>query len=293
MERGPEALRGARLLERLRSRAGLNGMSLIDHGDVPLEHGWFPDADPVMKNRDRIVEYLPRLATQVEKAIGEGAGVTPDARILLLGGDCTSHTAAMAGLKRRYPTSRLAIAWFDAHGDFNIPTTTPSGNVWGMPFALLCGRGDPDLVKASEAPTVLEEDACLVGGQILDEQESRMLAGSPVAHFGAGMLAGVAGLAALEAWARVVGDRCDGLYIAFDLDAINASEQLSVAMPERGGLSVWTSVIAIRLLASTNNIVGLGATAVMPRSGSDLMKTADVVAQLAEAALGSTPDGTP
>jgi hypothetical protein len=58
-------------------------------------------------------------------------------------------------------------------------------------------------------------------------------------------------------------------------------------MPERGGLSVWTSVIAIRLLASTNNIVGLGATAAMPRSGSDLMKTADVVAQLAEAALGN------
>jgi arginase family enzyme len=86
----------------------------------------------------------------------------------------------------------------------------------------------------------------------------------------------------------VVGERCDGLYIAFDLDAISASEQLSVAMPERGGLSVWTSVIAIRLLASTNTIIGLGATAAMPRSGSDLQKTADVVAQLAEAALGSS-----
>ena len=287
MERGPEALRGARLMERLRSRAGLSGMSLIDHGDVPLEHGWFLDADPIMKNRDRIIEYLPRLATQVHAAIGEGAGVTPDSRLLLLGGDCTSHSAAMAGLKRRYPKARLAIAWFDAHGDFNTPTTTPSGNVWGMPFAMLCGRGDEGLVKASEAPTVLEEDAALIGGQVLDEMESRMLAASPVAQFGAGMLAGVAGLAALEAWARVIADRCDGLYIAFDLDAISASEQLSVAMPERGGLSVWTSVIAIRLLATHNNVVGFGATAAMPRSGSDLMKTADVVAQLAEAALGS------
>jgi arginase len=288
MERGPEALRGARLLERLRSRAGFADASFIDHGDVPLEHGWYPDADPFMKNRDRIIEYLPRLAGAVESAVGEGAGVMPDSRLLLIGGDCTSHVGAMAGLKRRYAKSRFAIAWFDAHGDFNIPTTSPSGNVWGMPFAMLCGRGDPGLVKASEAPTVLEEDACLVGGQVLDEQESRMLAASPVAHFGAGMMAGVAGLAALESWARVVGERCDGLYIAFDLDAISASEQLSVAMPERGGLSVWTSVIAIRLLASTNTIIGLGATAAMPRSGSDLQKTADVVAQLAEAALGSS-----
>ena len=287
MDRGPEALRGARLLERLRSRAGFGDSSFIDHGDVPLEHGWYPDADPFMKNRDRIIEYLPRLAGAVEKAVGEGAGVMPDSRLLLLGGDCTSHCGAMAGLKRRYPKARLAIAWFDAHGDFNIPTTTPSGNVWGMPFAMLCGRGDPDLVMASEAPTVLEEDAALVGGQVLDEQESRMLAASPVAHFGAGMLAGVAGLAALESWARVVGERCDGLYIAFDLDAISASEQLSVAMPERGGLSLWTSVIAIRLLATHNNVLGFGATAAMPRPGSDLQKTADAVAQLAEAAFGS------
>jgi arginase len=287
MDRGPEALRGARLLERLRSRAGLSAMSLIDHGDVDIEHGWFPDGDPVMKNRDRIIEYLPRLAGQVETAIGEGASVTGDSRLLLLGGDCTSHAGAMAGLKRRYPTARLAIAWFDAHGDFNIPTTTPSGNVWGMPFAMLCGRGDPGLVKASGAPTVLEEDAALIGGQVLDQMESRMLASSPIAHFGAGMLGGVAGLATLEAWARVIGDRCDGLYIAFDLDAISASEQLSVAMPERDGLSVWTSAIAIRLLSTHNNVVGFGATAVMPQSGRDLMKTADVVAELTEAALGS------
>ena len=50
------------------------------------------------------------------------------------------------------PGRRLAIAWFDAHGDFNTPDTTPSGNVWGMPFAMLCGRGDPDLVTRCRRP---------------------------------------------------------------------------------------------------------------------------------------------
>jgi arginase len=239
-----------------------------------------------MKNRDRIIEYLPRLTAAIEAALGSGGGATTDARLLLLGGDCTSHTSAMAALKRRHPKDRLAIAWFDAHGDFNTPTTTPSGNVWGMPFAMLCGRGDSGLVAACEGPTVLEEDAALIGGQVLDQMESRMLAASPVAHFGAGMMADVAGLAALEAWARVVGNRCDGLYVAFDLDAIDSTEPLSVAMPERGGLSVWTAVVALRLLAASNKIVGFGATAAMPRSGFDLMRTADVVAQLSEAALG-------
>lgn len=209
-------------------------------------------------------------------------------RLLMLGGDCTTHSGTMAALKRHAPQQRLAIAWFDAHGDFNIPETTPSGNVWGMPFAMLCGRGDPGLVAACDGPTLREEDAALLGAHVLDEQESRMLSASPVAQFGAGMLAGEAGLAALEGWARAVGERCDAMYIAFDLDAIDAGEGVCVAMPEPDGLSVDTSVAALRILARTNRIVGFGPTATMRRPGSplDFDRHAEIVARLTEAALG-------
>ena len=286
MDKGPNALRQMGLLDRLQARKGLAGMPVIDNGDAPIEAGWAPDDDPFMKNRQRIIEYMPRLVVHVHRALGGKDAATTPPRLLMVGGDCTSHAAAMAGLKRRFPDSRLAIAWFDAHGDFNIPTTTPSGNVWGMPFAMLCGRGDAQLVASVSGPTVKEEDAALLGGQVLDEQESRMLAASPVAFFGSGMLAGPAGLAALETWARVVGDRTDGMYIAFDLDALDQSEGVSVAMPEPKGLSLWTATIAIRLLAATNRIVGFGPTATMPRAGVDMAHHADIVAQLTEAALG-------
>jgi Arginase/agmatinase/formimionoglutamate hydrolase, arginase family len=284
MERGPAELRQAGLIDRLRSRPGLAGATFIDHGDAPNDPGWAPDPDPVMKNRQLIIDYLPRLAAHVGSAVA-----SPGApRLLVLGGDCTTHSGTMAALKRSMPGARLAIAWFDAHGDFNIPETTPSGNVWGMPFAMLCGRGDPGLVAACDGPTVREEDAALIGGQVLDEQESRMLSASSVAQFGAGMLAGPAGLAALEGWAKVVGERCDALYIAFDLDAIDASEGVSVAMPEPAGPSVETSIAAIRMLASANRVVGFGPTATMrrPDLGLDFDRHVDIVAQLTEAALG-------
>jgi len=220
MDRGPAELRRAGLVDRLRSLPGLADATFIDHGDALNESGWAPDPDPVMKNRQLIIDYLGRLSAHVGEVLARE--LAP--RLLLLGGDCTTHSGTMAALKRAQPTARLAIAWFDAHGDFNIPATTPSGNVWGMPFAMLCGRGDTGLVAACDGPTVREEDAALLGAQVLDEQESRMLAASGVAQFGAGMLAGAAGLAALEGWARTVGERCDGLYVAFDLDAIDAAE---------------------------------------------------------------------
>ena len=287
MERGPEALRAAGLVDRLRSMSAFEHATFVDRGDVPNDPGWAPDDHPTMKNRDRIIEYLPRAAIAVRAALGVTVGDgTP--RLLVLGGDCTTHAAALAGIKRQSPDARFAIAWIDAHGDFNIPETTPSGNVWGMPFAMLCGRGDPGLVSAVSGPTVREEDAALIGAQVLDEQEARMLAASPLALFGSGMLRGEAGLAALEAWARAVGERCNGMYVAFDLDALDLSTGISVAMPEPDGLSVDTALAVLRILARTNDVVGFGPTATMPRAGANLGRHADIVAQLTEAALGAT-----
>ncbi len=284
MERTPGELRRLELERRLRARPGLAGAELRDAGDAPNEPGWAPDDDPRAKNRERICAYLPRLAAHVAGALDESPAGT---RLLAVGGDCTTHAGAMAGLRRARPDARLAIAWFDAHGDFNTPDTTPSGNVWGMPFAMLLGRGDTDLVAACDGPTAAEEDAALLGGQVLDETESRMLAASRVAHFGAGMLGTDAGLAALGAWTRAVASRVDGLYVAFDLDALDASGDWAVAMPEPHGMSLDTAVAAVRVIATGAPIVGFGPTAVLIGRGGDPDRTADAVASLTEAALGA------
>jgi arginase len=299
MEHGPRLLRDAGLIDLLAGRPGLAGQTIVDHGDVPTDPGWAADDDPRAKNRALIAAYLPRLAGHVEHAIrGEsldGAQASPSAeasagaerpRLLVLGGDCTSHSGALAGLKRAEPDARYAIAWFDAHGDFNTPDTTPSGNVWGMPFAMLLGRGEADLVDACDGPTVLEEDAALLGGQVLDERESRMLVASRVSHFGAGMLSTEAGMAALAGWAEVVGRRCDGIYIAFDLDAIDAADGVAVAMPEPDGIPTLTAIAALRVIARAARVVGFGPTATMARDGLDIRHHAGIVAQLSEAALG-------
>jgi arginase len=147
MERSPATLRELGLLDRLAAAAALAGATWIDAGDAPNDPGWAPDDDPRAKNRDRIIGYLPRLAEHVAVALGSG---DRGDRLLALGGDCTTHAGVMAGLRRARPGPRLGIVWFDAHGDFNTPATTPSGNVWGMPFAMVCGRGDPDLVAACD-----------------------------------------------------------------------------------------------------------------------------------------------
>jgi arginase len=275
MAEAPAELRRRGLLDRLRE----GGLDLRDDGDLAIEPGFRPDPDRRAKNRALIATFLRREAEMVAAAVVRGE------KLLILGGDCTAHAGALAGLRRARPDRRLAIAWFDAHGDFNTSDTTPSGNVWGMPFAMLCGRGDPDLVAACDGPTVEERHAALLGGQVLDEQESRMLAASRVAHFGAGMLGTPAGLAALEAWASAVGREVDGLYVAIDHDVLDASGGWSVTMPEPAGLSLDTALDAVRALATAIPVVGYGATA-MNFGRGDGAKTVEAAARLASAALG-------
>jgi arginase len=277
MADAPADLRRLGLLGRLASA----GLDLRDDGDLPIDPPFRTDPDPRAKNRAAIAEFLPREAVMVAASTAGGE------RLLVLGGDCCAHAGSMAGLRRAEPSRRLAIAWLDAHGDCNTPDTTPSGNVWGMPFAMLLGRGADDLVRACEGPSAELRHAVLLGGQVLDEPESRWLSASPVAHFGAGMLRTAAGLAALEAWADAVARDVDGLYVAVDHDVLDADEaDWAVTMPEAGGLPIDRAVEIVGALARTMPVVGYGATAMNFRVGGDAGRTVDTAARLALAALG-------
>ena len=272
MELAPAGLRQLGLVERF------TGGAIADAGDVEIGPGFRTDDDPRAKNRGLICEFLPRQRDLVARAVGGHS------RLMIIGGDCTAHAGAMAGLRAARPSDRFAIAWFDAHGDFNTPDTTPSGNVWGMPFAMLCGRGERDLVGACDGPTVAEEDATLIGGQVLDETESRMLAASAVAHFGAGMVQRTAGLAALRAWATAVASRVDGIYIAIDMDCLDASGRWAVTMPEPGGLTLDGAIAAVGAITAEMPVVGFGATGVTLANG-DAAATVDAIAALGAAAF--------
>ncbi len=275
MAEAPTELRRRGLLDRLR----LGGLDLRDDGDLAIEPRFRADPDPRARNRAQIVDFLPRQAAMVAEAVADGE------RLLILGGDCCAHAGALAGLRRARPERRLAIAWFDAHGDFNTPESTPSGNVWGMPFAMLCGRGAEDLVGACDGPTVDDRHATLIGGQVLDEAESRSISASRIAHFGAGMLGTPAGSAGLGAWATSVGREVDGLYVAVDQDVLDADEAAwSVTMPEPAGLPLATTLEVVRMLAAAIPVVGYGATTLNFADG-DGGRTFDAATRLVEAAF--------
>ncbi|OYX94321.1 MAG: arginase, partial [Sphingobacteriia bacterium 35-40-5] len=43
----------------------------------------------------------------------------------------------ISGIRKAFPKSRLGVIWIDAHSDIHSPYTTPSGNLHGMPLAIV------------------------------------------------------------------------------------------------------------------------------------------------------------
>ena len=203
MTRTPADLREHGLLSRL-SKANA-GLAIHDRGDLTFDPAFRADDDGRAKNRDLMVDMLDRTR---ERVADELRTSTDDTRILVLGGECTIHPATIGGIKAARPGVRLALVWFDAHGDFHTPDTTPSGNVWGMPFAIACGRGDAAMIEACGGTGIAEGAAALVGGQAREANEAWAMTTAGVAHFGSGMMRAAAGRAAFDALADGHCARC-------------------------------------------------------------------------------------
>jgi arginase len=153
-------------------------------------------------------------------------------RPLVLGGCCCSHIGAVEGLAARQ--GRLALVWFDAHGDLNTPESSPSGNTWGMPLRMLLDSGAVDA-----------RDVALVGARNLDPPEEDFISAS-------GIHTGVAGIAA-----AVEGAGC--AYVALDCDVVEPSE-LAVFMPEPGGPSLAELQGLLLDVRGRANVLGAGVT---------------------------------
>jgi arginase family enzyme len=164
------------------------------------------------------------------------AAALPD-RPVVLGGCCCTHVGAVEGLATRY--GRLAVVWFDAHGDLNTLESSPSGNLWGMPLRMLLDSG-----------TVHPADAVLVGARNLDPPEVEFIAAS-------GLRTGIDEVeAALEG--------ADAVYVAFDADVLDPDDDVVCFMPEPGGLTVVEAAALLRRIAGERPVAGIGLTGLGP-----------------------------
>jgi arginase len=275
VDMGPSAIRYASLREKLIDL----GYQVEDTGNLEVAiMETCRITEPKLKYIDCIVPMARRTAGAVATSM-QGRRFP-----LVLGGD---HSIAIGSIHGAAKHQKLGVIWVDAHADFNTPETTPSGNIHGMPLAALCGLGDPRLTSLWDkpAPAVDPRRVAIIGARDLDPGEKRNLSEAGVMVMGMEQIDRLGMVAAIEkAVARVSRD-VDGIYLSFDMDALDPRHAPGVGTAVTGGLTYREAHLVCEMVAETGKLIGMDLVEVNPIL--DLQnQTAMLAVEFAMSALG-------
>jgi arginase len=276
VDMGPSAIRYANLHQKLKEL----GYTLEDKGniEVPILETC-QITDPRLKYLDCIIPMGRRIAGEVATSIQ--GGHFP----LVLGGD---HSLSVGSIRGAAKYKKLGVIWVDAHADFNTAETTPSGNIHGMPLAALCGLGDPRLVCLwDETPPVIDpKRVAVIGARDLDLGEKRNLREAGVMVQSMEQIDRIGMVSALEKAVDRVSRDVDGIYVSFDMDALDPRHAPGVGTPVPGGLTFREAHLACEVIAETGKLVGMDIVEVNPILDVQ-NQTALLAVEFIRSALGS------
>jgi arginase len=203
-------------------------------------------------------------------------------KTLIFSGDHSNAAGFISGFREAYPDKKLGVIWIDAHGDIHSPYTSPSGNMHGMPMAILLGydnieaqvkKQKPEVVKNWEklkrigkskiTPKLLPEDVVYIDIRDLEKQEWDSINGLNIKYYtpadrkkkGASKIAEEV-VKYFEAY--------DGIYVSFDVDSLDPSISKGTGTPVPDGLSLEEAKIFLKAFTHMPNFKSLEVTEVNP-----------------------------
>ncbi|MEW6240926.1 MAG: arginase [Chloroflexota bacterium] len=254
VDMGPSAIRYAHLQPRLEQL----GYTVADTGNVEVPIAEMCSiTDPKLKYIDCIVPMGRRVSGAV--ATSAQNGHFP----LVLGGD---HSLSLGSIRGAAKHKRLGVLWVDAHADFNTHETTPSGNIHGMPLAALCGLGHPSLVRLYEeaVPVVDPKRVAIIGARDLDPGEKANLSEAGVMVQSMEQVDRYGLVTVTEKAIERISRDVDGIYVSFDMDALDSHHAPGVGTPVPGGLTDREAHLICEMVAETGKLVGMDMVEVNP-----------------------------
>ncbi len=278
---GPSAMHVAGLVPRLRA-IGHQVPSVVTVGRATTFENSDP-GDPRARFLAEILQTCRELADRVEQQVLDGHFP------LVLGGDHAQAIGTISGLARAYRRQRkhLGVVWVDAHTDMNTPDTTISGNIHGMPLAVLLGYGPKELVEiAGSEPALLPQHVAIVGVRDVDRSETSLVTRSGVRVYTMSELdeRGTSHCVR-EAFDRVSHGTA-GVHLSFDLDGVDPDDAPGVGTPVPGGLTLRESHLVCEVAAG-RQLLGMEMVELNPTL-DERNKTGELAVWLIQSALGKT-----
>jgi arginase len=278
---GPAAMRVARLRQRV---AGL-GYEVRDKGDLRMDCPAEPPPTGVkLRYLAEIKAACEQLASEVRRALE--AGELP----IVLGGDHSIAIGSVAGVAsfQRERKGPIGLIWFDAHADMNTPETTPSGNIHGMPLAVLLGHGAPELTDIEGFSPKLDPRFCAhIGARDVDAGERELIRKLGIRFFTMREIDERGMAACADEAVHIASQAPAGYHVTLDVDALDPGDAPGSGTVVRGGLTYREAHLAMEKIAEAGGALALEVVEI--NTALDINnRTAELGVELILSALGKS-----
>jgi len=280
-ELGPQAIRQQKLKERIETL----GYEVRDFGDLNLQHPERP-AEPGENPR-----FLREMVAASDLICPSMSNLFRETDIpLILGGDHSIAMATLSGVSSHFRNQKqeIGLIWFDAHADINTPETTHSGNLHGMPLAVLFGKGAPELTNlCGFAPKLNPKFCAHAGARDLDLGEKRMIRELGLRVFTMNEIDRRGMNACIEDAIAIASQAPGGFAVTFDVDVLDPLDAPGSGTLVRGGISYREAHLALERIAETGKMRSFEIVEVNPTLDTN-NRTAELAVELILSALGKT-----
>jgi len=127
-----------------------------------------------------------------------------------------------------------------------------------MPLATILGYGHPDLVKISNASSVLSpERVAIIGLRSIDAEEKNLLIESGIKYYAMEDLDLLGINKVIEYVVHDVCEASDGVHISFDIDVLEPKNAPGVTTAVSEGLKPSQAMLAFEKIVACQNVVAL------------------------------------
>lgn len=280
-ELGPQAIRQQKLKDRIETL----GYAVKDYGDLNLQN---PDR-PVESGENP--RFLREMVAASDLICPSVSTIFRECDVpVILGGDHSIAMATISGVSSFFHNKKeeIGLIWFDAHADINTPETSPSGNLHGMPLAVLFGRGNEKLTNLCGFSPKLNPKFCAhVGTRDLDLGEKRLIRELGLRCFTMNEIDRRGMNACIEDAIAIAAQAPAGFAVTFDVDVLDPLDAPGSGTLVRGGISYREAHLALERIAETGKMRSFEIVEVNPTLDTN-NRTSELAVELILSALGKT-----
>lgn len=200
------------------------------------------------KNLNEINYFNEKLYNEINSSLNNN--MLP----ITLGGDHSIAIASALASINKY--NNMGIIWFDAHGDFNTFDTTTSGNIHGLPFAVVTGYEKKLLADFHTGNYFNFKNAVLLGARDIDvpyelnnlkDAGITIITTEDIKKYGINKMAQKA--------FEIASDGTNGVHISYDLDCIDCDIAPGVSIPVKNGINLDEAYSFVDSMILNKNII--------------------------------------